>query len=212
MNRDKRKQIFVHREIRKSFLDRGEKINISKYCILDMIRRFIKNDTGVFEYKKQYISEWLGIKPSTLSEHLQYLQKTVQFIEYTDLGIRLTNKFPIDLYYMADEKPCFVIIDLEIKEELQNNFGCLTFEQFAILTTIFGIRLKKERRISKLYLSSTLMFHRDTISTAITKLITMDLLENNPKQLRLTEDAEMYFEPLKKSIRSFTNNFGVYAI
>ena len=209
MNKEKRKQIFVHRKIRKSFLDNGEKINICKYCILDLLRRFKKNDTEAFEYKKKFISNWLGITASTLSEHLKYLEKETKLIEQTDFGIELTDKFPIDLYLDSkNTKPLFVIIDVDIKTELCKEFGLITFEQFAILTTIFTLQLKRDRKITKSYLANTLLLDRETVKNAFEKLQKLELLQHTHNPIKLTDDANLFFEPLKSSIWNNRNKFG----
>ena len=200
MNKDRQRHIFVKAKVRKYYLDTFGKFCITKYCLIDIIRRFSQNEENAFLYKQVFLSKWLGINEPTVSYHLKGLIE-IDLIRKTSVGFVFTEKFPASLYREGEIDGSFVIIDFEIKEALDADLKYMTIEQFMILTTIFKIKFDR-MKFSKKSFARMLLMHRTTIDEAISRCITLGLMKDNRKSI--TDECRYYFEPLKHQLRSMS--------
>lgn len=175
MSEIKKKQVFVYRDIRKKYIDAFENFNLLKYCIYDLIRRRRKQDTLSFEGNYKSIADWLSVSKGSVTVHIQSLIEN-DLIEKTELGLNLKNS-DIENHINKDHKGSFVILDFNIRENIKEDFGKITLQQFAVLSYIFSNQISGNRIFQLNTASRLLIISKRVVSNSLKELTKINLLE-----------------------------------
>lgn len=175
MSEIKKKQVFVYREIRKKYIDVFGNFNLLKYCIYDLIRRRRKQDTLTFEGNYKSLANWLGISKGSVTGHIQSLIED-NLIEKNEFGLILMNN-DIEVHIDNEVKGSFVILDFNIKENLQKDFGKITLQQFAVLSFILSTQITGHRISTINSASRLLIISKGVVSNTFKELTRKKILE-----------------------------------
>ncbi len=193
----KKNQIFIYRKIRKIHKDKYKKFNMLKYCIYDLIRKKVKEDTGVFEYKQKFIAKTLNVSEASVSNIVKYLIK-IRLLEKNDLGLLPKDKYWNSFIQSVEKKGSFVIIDFNVKRKIAQHGYFLTLEQFAVLSIILSLQINRYRSISIKSISRFLLIDRKTVVQSLKKLKEINFID---EKRRIKEGIiAQYFSELKQQI------------
>ncbi|WP_353120950.1 hypothetical protein [Dysgonomonas capnocytophagoides] len=186
---DREKIVYIYHDRRKALIGKeGLKINMMKYCIIDVIRRYTKMDSGYFEYTHAWLANWLDVSQGTVSTHVNYL-KEVHLLEETKIGLFLSKKAKDIFLKENDHRALYVRVSFTLNKKIMNEYDeFLTIEQFAVLMTIYIFQKRKYRQVEHTYLANSLILNRNTISNSINKLKEIGLLIDKLKVCSFVEE------------------------
>ncbi|GLB52770.1 hypothetical protein NBRC110019_18100 [Neptunitalea chrysea] len=207
MLKNNKKQLFVYRDVRRGFMQHNKgRFCFTKYCICALIYRWKDFDTDAYSGKKKKFAEFLGIKPPAVTYHLNKLIEMGEVVE-TESGLKLVAQSAWDAIGKQKIKGSFVILDFKIKIKLASKRYSrpLSIEQFAVLSILVTLNMRKERNLWIKDLPILLKLDRDTVKTAINKLVKYGILN----QYREFDSAYLN-EFFKNYIQQIKDNAHVY--
>lgn len=187
--KEDRGQIFVYRDYRAKFIKEHLNFSLTKYFIYDIIRRLRYRDSNNYESTQKRIAKWIGKSEATISYHISIMLKW-GILEKTDLGFKISNQNYIDEFNNKTKKGSFTIIDFQIKDHLDLRYGKMTFEQFAVLSFLYGIMTTKLRGKKVSDISRLTLINKNTVAKAIKKFQTLNMIDSN---FKLKEEVLQYY-------------------
>lgn len=170
--------VYVYRDKRVALIgNKKRKINMLKYCILDVIHRFKKRDTLSFEYSHNWLANWFGVSQNVISLHINYLIEE-GLLKSTEFGLILTDE--ANLIFQEkneiEQQSFYIRLSFTYKDRIAQEYAPITIEQYAVLMAIYTLQKKRHRSFDISFLSRFLLLNRNTISNSIKSLMEKDLL------------------------------------
>ena len=201
--KEKENVVYIYRDKRVALIGSGNqkrKINMLKYCIIDVIHRFRRRDTLSFEYSHNWLASWLGVSQNVISLHINYLIKE-NLLKSTEFGLVLTDEANLIFHEEREfeEQSFYIRLSFTYKEKIAQQYGAITIEQYAILMAIYTLQKKRHRSFEFSFLSRFLLLNRNTISNSVKILMEKGLLCGKLEVSSFIED--MFGEIRYKSLR-----------